>query len=76
MNKTELQEKIVYLTLSGRFTVEEFLMIWEESFETTEPTQKDYEHWVISSACNFYIGSPTPSQLILTDCYYDEGTHT
>lgn len=69
---TQIQEKRAYLCV-GHYSVDEFLEAWNDKCSfyyqlhhpDAQPTQDDYDEWLIERACNHYIGSPDSSQIFL-----------
>ena len=39
--------KVAYIPLSYTLSVDEFLGLWNELEDVGEPTQKDYDEWVL-----------------------------
>ena len=42
--------KIAFLPLEYRLSVDEFWGLWNELEDVGEPTQKDYDEWVLDGA--------------------------
>jgi hypothetical protein len=69
---TQIQEKQAYLCV-GNYSVNAFLDNWNDECSTygqshssnIQPTQEDYDEWLINRICEHYIGSPSKSQIVL-----------
>jgi hypothetical protein len=42
--------KVAYIPLEYTLSVDEFLGLWNELEDVGEPTQKDYDEWVLDGA--------------------------
>ena len=64
-----IQEKQAFMIVA-KFSVKEFLCEWNESYtywnkEPKEPTQQDYDNWLLDKATQYHIGAPSESQVFL-----------
>jgi hypothetical protein len=46
--------KIAYIPLEYTLSVDEFVGLWNELEDVGEPTQKDYDEWVLDSAKAYF----------------------
>jgi hypothetical protein len=66
-----IKEKQAFMVLA-HLSVEEFLYKWNEHYdylekEPKEPTQEDYDKWLMRRATYCYIGEPSESQVFLEE---------
>lgn len=64
-----IKEKQAVMVIS-RLSVDEFLYQWNEHYaylekEPKEPTQEDYDKWLMCRATYHYVGAPSESQVFL-----------